>query len=143
MMNEITYAKEMLSRGGYTLVVCSGGRVFVSEDKGIKPLLGLVKSQDDWSGAYAADKIVGKAAAMLYTLLGVKAVFAEVLSEKAKEIFEKIGIEFEYNTLTENIINRQGTGLCPMEEAVKDTDNAEEALAAIETKIAEMKAEKC
>ena len=139
MMNEITYAKEMLSRGGYTLVVCIGGRVYISEEKGIKPLLELVKSQDDWSGAYAADKIVGKAAAMLYTLLGVKAVFAEVLSEKAKEIFDKNGIEFEYNTLTENIINRQGSGLCPMEEAVKDIDNAEDAIMAIEAKIAEMK----
>lgn len=139
MMNEITYAKEMLSRGGYTLVVCSGGRVYISEEKGINPLLELVKSQDDWSGAYAADKIVGKAAAMLYTLLGVKAVFAEVLSEKAKEIFDKSGIEFECNTLTENIINRQGSGLCPMEEAVKDIDNAEDALTAIENKIAEMK----
>ena len=139
MMNEITYAKEMLSRGGYTLVVCSGGRVYVSEEKGIKPLLELVKAQDDWSGAYAADKIVGKAAAMLYALLGVKAVYAEVLSEKAKEIFDKNGIEFECNTLTDNIINRQGTGLCPMEEAVKDIDNADDAIMAIEAKIAEMK----
>ena len=142
MMNEITYAKEMLSRGGYTLVVCSGGRVYISEEKGIKPLLELVKSQDDWSGAYAADKIVGKAAAMLYTLLGIKVVFAEVLGEKAKEIFDKNGIEFECNTLTENIINRQGTGLCPMEEAVKDIDNADDALTAIENKIAEMKAKR-
>lgn len=139
MMNEITYAKEMLSRGGYTLVVCSGGRVYVSEEKGIKPLLELVKSQEDWSGAYAADKIVGKAAAMLYTLLGVKAVYAEVLSEKAKEIFEENGIKLEYDTLTENIINRHGTGLCPMEEAVNDMNNAAGALAAIEAKIAEMK----
>ncbi|MCH5298398.1 MAG: DUF1893 domain-containing protein [Ruminococcus sp.] len=142
MMNEITYAKEMLCRGGYTLVVCNGGRVFVSEDKGIKPLLELVKSQDDWSGAYAADKIVGKAAAMLYTLLKVKAVYAEVLSEKAKEIFEENDIEFEYDILTENIINRQSTGLCPMEEAVKNIDNAGEAVAAIEAKIAELKAKR-
>jgi hypothetical protein len=38
--------------------------------------------------------------------------------------------------LTENIINRSGTGLCPMEEAVKDIDDLKEALAAIQAKVA-------
>ncbi len=139
MIDELTYAEGMLKRGGYTLVICSGGRVQFSEEKGIRPLLELADSGEDWSGSYAADKIVGKAAAMLYAHLKVKAVFAEVLSESAKDVFEKYGVEYRYDTLTENIINRKGTGLCPMEETVQSTDSPNDALAAIRNKLIELK----
>ena len=73
---------------------------------------------------------------MLYVLTGVKEVFAEVLSKQGQTILERYGIAHEYSTLTENIINRSGTGLCPMEEAVKDIDDLKEALAAIQAKVA-------
>lgn len=138
MIDELTYAKEMLRRGGYTLVICLSGKVQVSSEKGIKPLLQIAESGENWSGAYAADKIVGKAAAMLYVLLEVKAVFAEVLSESAKEVFEQNGIEYTFETLTEKIVNRQGTGLCPMEQAVKDVQNPSGVLRAVNEKISEL-----
>lgn len=135
MIDELTYAEEMLKRGEYSFVICAEGKVNVSEEKGIKPLLELASVGEDFSGAYAADRIVGKAAAMLYVLMEVKAVFAEVLSEKAKNIFEKYGIEYKYDTLTDDIINRKGTGICPMEEAVRDIESPEEALSAIKKKL--------
>lgn len=142
MIDELTYAKEMLKRGGYTLVICSSGKVQVSGERGIKPLLQIAESGEDWNGAYAADKIVGKAAAMLYVLLGVKAVFAEVLSESAKEVFEQNKIEYAFEALTEKIINRQGTGLCPMEQAVADVENPADAIRAINEKISELNVQK-
>lgn len=42
----------------------------------------------------------------------------EVLSMGGKEIFEKFGVRFEFETLTEKIINRSGTDICPMEKTV-------------------------
>lgn len=138
-MIKLSELKETLNSGGYTLAVSKDETLLTSREKGIRPLLELALSKDDLSGAYAADRIVGKAAAMLYTIIKAKAVYAEVLSEKAAEVFEKYGIAYEYDTLTENIINRMGTGLCPMEDAVKDISQPEQALRAIDNKVKTLK----
>lgn len=136
MTEELRRAKEALDADtAVTLAVCRGDDLTVSREKGIKPLLKLTQG-DDLRNASAADRIVGKAAAMLYALTGVKAVFAQVLSEQGRTVLKRYGIVYEYGTLTENIINRAGTGLCPMEEAVKDIDDLKEALAAIKAKVA-------
>lgn len=134
MIDELTYAKEMLIRGGYSLVVCSGGYVYTSSDRGIKPLLEIV-DDESLKNCYASDKIVGKAAAMLYVLLKAEAVYAEVMSADAVKVFENYGIKFEYKELTDKIINRDKSGLCPMELAVKDIDAPQKAREAIEWKI--------
>ena len=44
MLDELTYAKEMLRRGGYTLFLCSEGHVTFSEERGIVPLLALTET---------------------------------------------------------------------------------------------------
>ncbi len=136
MTEELRRAKEALDADtAVTLAVCRGDDLTVSREKGIKPLLKLTQG-DDLRNASAADRIVGKAAAMLYALTGVEEVFAQVLSEQGRTVLKRYGIVYEYGTLTENIINRAGTGLCPMEEAVKDIDDLKEALAAIKAKVA-------
>lgn len=135
MTEELRRAKETLDADtAVTLAVCRGDDLTVSREKGIKPLLKLTQG-DDLRNASAADRIVGKAAAMLYALTGVEEVFAQVLSEQGRTVLKRYGIVYEYGTLTENIINRAGTGLCPMEEAVKDIDDLKEALAAIQMKV--------
>ena len=138
MLDELTYAKKMLQLGGYTLVVCGEGNVFVSEDRGIRPLLSLI-GEEQWIGACAADQIVGKAAAMLYVLLGVKAVYAEVLSESARAVLQANGIVYDCHTLTEQIINREGSGICPMERAVAALEHPADAPAAIHSALEALK----
>ena len=68
MVSEMFCAKQMLQMGGYSLVVCTKECVFVTEDGGIRELLSLV-DENQWQGATAADRIVGKAAAMLFAKL--------------------------------------------------------------------------
>ncbi|MDE7214149.1 MAG: DUF1893 domain-containing protein, partial [Anaeroplasmataceae bacterium] len=58
-------------------------------------------------------------------------VYEEVLSKEAIPVFKKYNISFEYNILTDHIINRKGTGLCPMEEAVLNCSSKEDAVLAI------------
>ena len=86
-------------------------------------------------GFSAADKIVGKAAAMLYVILGVKAVYSPVMSETAAEVFTNYNIAYEYDELTQNIINRNGDGICPMEETVKNISDPTEGFAALKNKL--------
>ena len=65
-------AKELLESGGYTCVITDGDRVLTSTLRGVKPLVQFLESGRDLTGFSAADKVVGRATAYLYVLLGVK-----------------------------------------------------------------------
>lgn len=129
-------AKEQLLSGAYTCVIRKNDMVYTSEARGVKPLLAWLDSDIDFSGYSAADKVVGKAAAMLYVLLGVSNVHAVVISTKAKEVLEHHSIGVTYDSLVERIHNRTNTGFCPMEEAVWEIEDLQDALQAIRDKVA-------
>ena len=110
-------ARKILVDNGYTCVVTKDDFCFTSKQRGVKPLLELIDSSNDCKGAVAADKVVGKAAAFLYVLLGVKAVYADVISEHAFAVLQRNGILVDYTELVPMIKNRDGSGFCPMEQA--------------------------
>ena len=91
---------------------------------------------------FAADRIVGKAAAFLYVLLGVRTVYAPLMSVPARETLHAHGIEAIADTVVPAIRNRTDTGFCPMESAVWDISDPCEAKAALERTISEMMAKK-
>ena len=126
-MDDLSRAKELLKAGGYTCALVLGDYEKTSNRNGIAPLLELLDDGVDKTGSSVADKIVGKAAALLYALMGVKRVYAEVLSEAGREVLDGHNIEVEYGTLTDKILNRKGDGPCPMENAVKDCSDPLEA----------------
>lgn len=134
MNKDLDRAIEILNSGGYTCVLCKNDIVYTSKETGIKPMMQLISKGIDLKGFSAADKIVGKAAAMLFKLVNVKVVYGEVMSEKAADFLDKHDISATYRTLTPMIINRMGTDICPMEKTVIDIDDPNEAyLALIET----------
>ena len=130
-------AKESLC-DGLTCVLCSNTDTITSDKSGIRPLMEFVSLKKDCKGYSAADKIVGKAAAMLYVLLGVDEVYAQVMSRAGKEMLSQNGIENYCDTLVEKIINRKGTGICPMEQTVAEIDNPYDAYKALADKIKAM-----
>lgn len=130
-MTDIEKAKDIFRSGNYTCVLCKEDITHTSTAIGISPMMDFIAVGIHLKGFSAADKIVGKAAAQLFVSAGVVEVYADVMSAQAVEIFEKHGLKFSYNTLTEAIINRAGTGLCPMEQAVQNIDNPSDAVDAI------------
>lgn len=142
MTDNLERAKRILTEGGLTLAIVRGEDVFTSTDRGVKPLLDLLDSGNPAGSFCAADKVVGKAAAFLYVLLGAESIYVDVISKPALEILEKYGITAEYDTLTEAIRNRTNTGFCPMETAVMDINEPLEALEAVRKKLREMKSTK-
>ena len=137
-MNDSVNARLILEEGGYTCVICRGDTVHTATARGVKPLVNWLDSGLDTSGASAADKVVGKATAFLYCLLGVRAVYAQVMSRGAAAVLETAGIEAQYGKLVPGIINRAGTGPCPFEAAVADISDASQAISAIRRKMKEM-----
>ena len=106
--------------------------------KGIAYIIDLYE-KDMLSGAFVADKIVGKAAAMIFTLAGVSGCYAENISQGALSWLTEHNIPTEYTNISEHIVNRKGDGLCPMELTVQDIDNEKEAIEALKNKIEELK----
>ena len=71
----LSKAKTILKDSDHRLVIIKSDIAKTSNDRGIKALLNVLDSGEDFSGAYCADKVVGKAAAMVYVLLKVKALY--------------------------------------------------------------------
>ncbi len=137
-MKELEFAKNMLLDNGYTCVICQGETVYTSTFRGVKPLVQWLDQGLDVKGFYAADKVIGRATAFLYVLLDIKAVYAQVISKPALAVLEANNVQVEYGTLTESIINRTGTGICPFEETVMGIDDPQNAYTAIRNKMKEM-----
>ncbi len=138
MNANLVKAKELLEANDYTCVLQKEKTVLISTDRGVKPLLVWVNESKDFTGFSAADKVVGKAAAYLYVLLKVKAVYAKIISVPAAHVLEEHGIEVFFGEKVDAIHNRTNTGFCPMETTVWDIHNPEEALVAIQNKASEL-----
>ncbi len=131
MPTDLENAIKILQESGSTCVLCREETVLRSTARGVAPLLQWLRSGEDTCGFSAADKVVGKGAALLYSLLGVRRVYGHVMSLAAVKALRKNGIEAHWGTLTEAIRNRDNTGLCPIETAVSQIDDPEEALPVI------------
>ena len=141
MDQDIQHAKTQLICHNYTCVLCKDDAIYHSCHRGVRPLLDFLDSGLDFTGFSAADKVVGKATAFLYCLLGVKTVYANVLSDAAAQVFARANIPFSCDTRVPFIRNRTNTGLCPMENATKDIDDPHLALAAIRETLQKLQSE--
>ena len=119
--------------GNATLCATHGGvLVYQLTGRGIGELLLAVEKERvvghgslDWG-----DKLVGRAAALLFTLVRPQSVFALTMSAGAQDVLRAAGIPFTSDAVILDVLNRTGTGPCPMEAAVSGVD---EPLAALET----------
>ncbi|MDE5896839.1 MAG: DUF1893 domain-containing protein [Clostridia bacterium] len=137
-MTDLQTAKKRLA--GHSMALCKGESMLYSDRRGIAPMLNFIAEGVDLSGYSVADQVVGKAAAMLFVKCGVKAVYAKTLSRYGKAVLEEHGIFFEYEVLTNAIMNRTGTDICPMEKTVMNTQDAEEAYRLLKQKAESLRA---
>lgn len=129
-------AKSSLITSASTIAVVSNGEVFTSQERGVKPLLRLLTEKKGFlKGASVADKVIGKAAALLMVLGEIKEVHTHIISEPAIQVFENHNIIFYYDEKVTRIVNRIGDGLCPMESLCLDIDDPKEAFLAIKNKL--------
>lgn len=121
-MIDIERAKGLLTKD-IALAIVNGDTTYTSSLPGVGSLLSLQKGHPTLlDGAYVADRVIGKAAAMLMALGKVKEAFAVTISQPAVEVFQKHEIPYSYSCIVDYIKNREGTGLCPMEQAVLNID---------------------
>ena len=132
-MSDLSVAMDHLP--GHTLALCRNGAVITSDKRGVAPMVDFFSEGKDLAGYSAADKTVGKAAAMLFIKAGISELYADVLSHAALSLLESHGVKVSFTTLTDRILNRDGTGLCPMESAVIGTDDIDKGVKIITEKL--------
>lgn len=102
-------------------------------------MIDFIEKGIDLKGYSVADKVVGKAAALLFVKAGIKEVFAKVISLEATRVLVRFSIPFEYEALNEKIISHDGVSICPMEKLVMDIDDPNEGYVLLKGKLESMK----
>ena len=128
--------KNILLKENHTLVIYkNNASVITSNDRGVNSLIKLIKEdKSQLSGSLIADKVIGKAAALLMIYAGVKEIYAPIISKPALQTLLKHNVKVYYDKEVERIINRKGDGLCPMETLCLDIEKPDEAYLLLSTK---------
>lgn len=130
---------QTLLDGNHSLVIAKD-TVRTFDGRGVSDLFGLLHNDPaTLAHAHIADKIVGKAAAALLVLAKVQSVYAHVISRPAYNLLIDAGTDVRYGTLVPHIINRAGTGLCPLETRCLPCRTPAECLDQIRSFIRQMK----
>ena len=85
-------ALSILKNTDASFVYVTENTILTSEFRGIRRLLTLVNEQTVLADGFVADRIVGKAAALLMVLQGAKNVYAETIDKPALAVFRTHGV---------------------------------------------------
>ena len=121
-MNNLEIVKTRLYEKNASLVVMfESGEIKEYYSPRVRDIVSIIKENEDaLNGACVADKVIGKVAATLLAIAGVKEIYANTISEFAIPVLEENNIKYEYKNRVEYIINNDKTGMCPMENKFKD-----------------------
>lgn len=124
-MTNLEIVKNRLYEKNASLVVMfENGNVEEYYSPRVKDIVSILKTDENaLKGAIVADKVIGKVAASLLTVAGVKEIYANTISNFAIPVLEENNIKYEYKNKAEYIINNEKTGMCPMENKFKDETN--------------------
>lgn len=124
---------ETLHKGKHSLVLFNGS-LHTYNGRGVSDIYRLFTTEPHiLCGAILADKVVGKGAAALMVLGKIKEIHADIISRPALSMLKANHLTVTYTTLVDNITNRQGTGICPVESLCIECSTAEECLPLIAT----------
>jgi len=128
-MQDLEVAKKRLNERSLTLVVVKDAEIILETDlRGISGFLEAIKKfGDGLEGTSVADRVSGKAIALLCVYARVNAVYALILSKGAKSVFEKYAIHHEWKELVENILDVKKAGICPFENLATEISNPRDA----------------
>lgn len=129
-MKDIELAKSLLDSKKLAIVIVKEGQVIFSSDgKGIKPIYtALNELKYELKGSSIADKVVGKAAAMICEYAGIKELSTKLISENAISVLENTSIIYNYEKSVPYIKNRDQSGMCPVETLSLKVSNIDELL---------------
>ncbi len=133
-MRDIEIAKKHIDDSNNAIVIVKNGMiVYESKQKGIKPLYdACILLGDKLKNASLADRVTGRAAAILCIGYGIKALHTKLLSERAVGLLQETNIDYSCDKIVPYIKNRTQTDTCPVEKISAEITDAEELMVKIE-----------
>ncbi len=121
-MMQIEEMKEILHQKNASLVVFyASGEIKEYYQNRIKDIKNILQENPNaLKGAIVADKVIGKVAASILAVAGVKQIYADVMSQYAIPVLDENRILYEYSKKVDYIRNKDNTGMCPMENKYKE-----------------------
>lgn len=117
---------KQLDAGNYSCVIFNKGTTRTFNKSGVRDLYNLVNNEPaTLKGARMADKVIGKGAAALMVLGGVKEVATHAISQSALDMLQKAKVKVAYEKCIYGIINRNKTDWCPLEKRLANAATAE------------------
>jgi len=128
-LQDLETAKKRLLEKSLTLsIVKNCNIIFETDSSGISGFLRAIEKYGNrLEGASIADRVTGKAVALLCISAGVKAVYTIILSKEAKSALEKYGVHIEWDNLVENILDTCQAETCPFEKLSIEISNPKDA----------------
>lgn len=141
-MTDLERAVEIYYARDYTFVLVKDGCIVATGMRpGVGELLDLItQSPDKVRGSSLADKIVGKAVAMLAVHAGIVEIFTPLGSEAAAAVLEKYNIPFRAERMVPLIRNKRQDGPCPMEKLTLPITEPEAAVVALKSFVTQPRA---
>ena len=132
---DIEIAKSDVRKKDFTLSIVKDGKMILqSKTPGVSALVTAIeRDRQSFRGASAADKVLGRAAAMLFVYSEVKCVFALLASQDALTTLEMFSVPFECEKTVAKILNRNQTSTCPFESLIQDVENPQDAFEKLKT----------
>ena len=119
----------LLHTGEYSCTIANKGEIRTFTQRGVADIYDLLTQEPEFlKGASIADKVVGKGAAALMILGGIKELYTDIISTKALELLQKSDIKVDFTKEVPFIWNRNHTGGCPVETMCSEVESAEEIL---------------
>lgn len=134
-MDDSIAAKKILDDGNIC-VLCYKGMVFTNNKKGIIPLMEFLDSKFDFSMFSSAHDYIDLHEAILYVKLGIKNIYANKITNSAKELFSKNDIVYHYK---ENVDSKSNDYEYQFYEVVKDIDDIDLQIKLLKEKLEELK----
>ena len=134
---DLAQARALLDAENHAIVFVRKGLVLGTGDRrGVIDLLTLADALGPAAaGAAVADRIVGRAAALVYRALGVAAVYAQMLSDAGAEALAEGDVYTEWSERVPQILNRAHNGPCPFEQAAATVDEPAQAIPVLQARL--------
>lgn len=112
-----------------SLIVVKDGKILTKKKGlGIKPFLEAIEElKERMYGSTVADRILGKASALLCVYAKISNVYSPQSTKTALAVLIRAGIPGHTDMLIEHIKNKTGDDICPFEKMLLDIDSPEVA----------------
>ena len=128
-MNDLEIAIARLRKERVAIAIVKNGEVlFETRSRRISGFLEAIDRLDgQLESSSIADRVAGKAVALLCVYIDAKAVYSDVLGKQARIVLDEHGVKCSWRDLVENILNSDRSDLCPFEKAAETISDPSEA----------------